>query len=150
KLPLQLVSSYLSKAQDARVREEWQGFLAKRGTTDLLAVPDASGKINVLEGTFGAGDDSGTSIAFESSAGVKRQISLSRIHALAFMRRSEGESPRALCKVHDAFHDLVVATAVDLEANRLRIASVGGARLELPLALIVRLDYSLGKLTYLS
>jgi hypothetical protein len=69
---------------------------------------------------------------------------------MAFMRRSEGEQPRALCKVHDAFHDLVVATAVDLEANRLRVVSVGGARLELPLALIVRLDYSLGKLTYLS
>jgi len=150
KLPLQLVSSYLSNAQDARVRQEWQGFLAKRGNTDLLAVPDASGKINVLEGTFGTGDDSGTSIAFESSAGVKRQLSLSRIHAMAFMRRSEAEKPRALCKVHDTFHDLVVATAVDLEANRLRIASVGGARLELPLALIVRLDYSLGKLTYLS
>jgi len=150
KLPLQLISSYLSKAQDARVREEWQGFLAKRGNTDLLAVPDASGKINVLEGTFGTGDDSGTSISFESSAGVKRQLSLSRIHAMAFMRRSEGEQPRAICKVHDAFHDLVVASAVDLEANRLRIASVGGARLELPLALIVRLDYSLGKLTYLS
>jgi hypothetical protein len=150
KLPLALVSSYLSKAQDARVREEWQGFLAKRGNTDLLAVPDASGKINVLEGTFGAGDDSGTSIAFESSAGVKRQLSLSRIHALAFMRHSEGERPRALCKVHDAFHDLVVASTVDLEANQLRVTSVGGARLELALALVLRLDYSLGKLTYLS
>jgi hypothetical protein len=150
KLPLTLVSSYLSEAQDGRTREEWQGFLAKRSNTDLLAVRDGTGKVNVLEGTFGSGDDAGTSIAFESSAGVKRQLSLSRIHAMAFMRRQEGEQPRAMCKVYDAFHDLVVASAVDLEANRLRVASAGGARLELPLALVVRLDYSLGKLTYLS
>jgi hypothetical protein len=150
KLPLKVVSYYLNDAQDTHVKEEWQGLLTKRTNMDLLAVRDAAGKVNVVEGTFGKGDETGTSIAFEASAGVKRQLSLNRLHALAFVRQADVDASPVVCKVHDVYRDVIAATKAVLDGDHLAVTSVTGVQFDLPSAQIIRLDFSQGKLMYLS
>src|SRR4051812_33137353 len=65
KIPLTAVSYFLNDAQEAKVREEWQALLGKKGNRDLIAVKDKEGKVNGLEGTFGDPDDKGEAIEFE-------------------------------------------------------------------------------------
>jgi hypothetical protein len=148
--PLKAVLSFLGEAEDPKVREEWRGFVAKKTNQDLLAVRDAQGKVNVLDGTFGNGDEKGTSIEFELAAGAKRQLSLTRIHALSFVRAPDRSAPAPTCKVFDTSHNVLVAARTSLSGENLDTTTASGATARLPLSQVARLDFSLGKLAYLS
>jgi hypothetical protein len=150
KIPLEAVSWILNDAQDAKGREEWQNQLRKKGNTDLVALTSAEGKINYVRGTFGEGDEEGKTISFESSSGAKRPLSLSRIHAMSFVRKPGAERPAALCKVHDTARNVLVAAKVALDDSGFQVTTVSGIKVLLTRPQAARLDYSQGKLTYLS
>jgi hypothetical protein len=147
---LKALASVLKNAHQPDAQQEWRAILAKRGNLDQLAVKDAAGKVNVLEGTFGKGDAKGTSIEFESTGGVKRQISLGRIHALSFTRKLDAEAPAAVCKISDISHTTWMAVSATFADGRFTIATPAGAHVEYPQEMVSHIDYSQGKLTYLS
>jgi hypothetical protein len=150
KLPLAALASVLTDAQDAAGRDEWQKTLAKQGNHDLLAVK-RGGRVSVLEGTFGAADEKGEKIDFEKD-GKKYPLSLSGIHGLSFFRKpAEGDEPPVLCKVHDAGKNVLVASTVTKTAAGYEVVTPAGLKVEYAtLLLLARLDFSKGKLTYLS
>jgi hypothetical protein len=150
KVPLKAVGWVLNDAHDPKARDEWRGLIARRGNLDLLGVRDTEGKTNMVEGTFGSGGSDGTTIDFESSAGAKRALNLSRIHGLAFVRKLDPELPPAVCRVHDAWHDTLAAANITYADGKLSVSTVTGASVHFPPAALVRLDFSQGKLTYLS
>ncbi len=150
KLPLAAISYLLNDAQDAKTREEWQGFLATRGNQDLLAVKDPTGKVNPLPGTFGSGDDAGETIEFDPTGAPKRQLKLARIHAMSFWRKRDPDAPSAVCRVHDAAKNMLAASKVAFDENGFSVTTAAGVEVKYPRGMVARVDYSQGKLAYLS
>jgi hypothetical protein len=148
-LPLAAISYVLNDAQETKVREEWQRFLAKKGNHDLVAIKSKDGVINPLEGTFGEVDAEGK-IAFESVNGIKGRLSLDRLHGLAFFRRPDPEAVPALFRATDTFKNLWVVAKAGKGENGYLLQTVAGVKVEYPLKSFTRWDFSKGKLTYLS
>jgi hypothetical protein len=149
KLPLSVVNSILNNAQDAQVREEWQKLQAKRGNSDLLALKDSEGTVNSLAGTFGEGDEAGTAIAFETASGNKTKINLTRVHGMSFLRKLAADAPSAVCKVHDTSKNVLAAVKVTYGGD-FKVTTAAGVEVVYPRDLVARVDYSSGKLAYLS
>jgi hypothetical protein len=149
-VPLAAVAWVLSDAQDAKIREEWQNQLKKKGNADLVGLQGAEGKINYIKGTFGAGADDGKSIDFESISGAKRPLALARIQAMSFVRALDADLPAAVCKVYDTSRNVLLAANVVLTEPGFTVTTPAGVKLTLGRTMVARLDYSQGKLTYLS
>jgi hypothetical protein len=147
--PLAAVSYVLQNAQDAKTREEWQGVLAGRGNQDLLAIRSDE-KLNTLAGTFGAGDDEGATIEFETTGGVKRRVALAKLHGMSFLRTPAADAPAAVCRVHDTSKNLLAAADLTLGEGGFAVKSPAGAQATYPVNQVHRLDFSQGKLAYLS
>lgn len=151
KLPLSAVSYVLNDANEPPVRKEWLAL--RKGNRDILGVRDG-GKISSLEGTFGDGDEKGETIEFELSSGKKARPSLSRAAALGFFRRSDPNGliaqPQALCKVFDTYRNVLIAQKVVFTDAGFTITTVAGVKIDYPKQMLARLDFSKGKLTYLS
>jgi hypothetical protein len=150
KIPLASISYILNEAQDAKIREEWQTALSKRGNSDLLAIKDPGGTVNHLDGTFGEGDEKGENIEFETTSGTKRTPSLARIRGMSFLRKTSTEKPETICKIHDTSKNLWYAAQVAFNDKGFQVTTVAGVKLELPRQAAARLDFSQGRLTYLS
>jgi hypothetical protein len=150
KVPLDLISYVVHDANEEKVRQEWQGFLAGRGTTDLLFIKDANGAINRLEGTVGDGDEKGETIEFQRGPGQRFRPPLARVHGIIFSRKPDQNAPPLVCKVHDAHRNLLMASKLSLGASGFTVTTVAGAKLEYPKQMVAKFDYSKGKLTYLS
>lgn len=146
KLPLAAVNYVLHDAHDAEMRNKWQRFLSKQSNHDLLVDKK---NLNTLPGTFGSGDDKGETIEFELNATRKVRIDLTLIQGLSFFRqRVAGDEP--LCKVHDATRNLIVASKIEKSDNGYTLTTSSGVKITYFTSMLARLDFSKGKLTYLS
>jgi hypothetical protein len=149
-VPLTALSSVLRDAHDAKVRDEWRAIVAKKGTSDVLAVK-VEGVLNRLEGTIGEGDEKGERINFED-ARLNRTlpVPLTRVSGMLFVRKPGGEPPDTLCKITDLLRDTLVAQKVSLAGNDLAVTTVTGIKITLPVAQVATIDFSGGRLLYLS
>jgi hypothetical protein len=150
KLPLAVVNYILNNAQEAQVRDEWPKLQAKRGNNDLLAIKDSEGAVNSLSGTFGEGDEAGTAIGFETASGTKTKVALTRVHGMSFLRKLSPDMPSAVCKVHDTSKNALAALKVTFDGNTFKVTTAAGVEVTYPRELLARVDFSSGKLAYLS
>lgn len=154
-VPLASVANLLMEAQDTKYKREWQERLKERlrkkppPTRDLLAIP-RTGVVNGLEGTLGEGSDDGSSISFTRSTGQKLPIALERAHGLIFLRQHDPHQVPAVCKLVDSYEDLVMVSSVTTTDMGLTVTTPAGAKLDYAFGQLARLDYSKGRLTYLS
>ncbi len=151
RVPLDTVGYVLHDAHDKNLRQEWDSnFLAKRGNRDVLAVRRDDG-LNRLEGTLGEGDAEGKTIEFQLAGGdTKAQVGLTRIQGMVFFRKPDALTAPTLCRVSDLYGNKLTATKVEVSAKGYAVTTVAGAKLNYPKGLVVRLDYSKGKLAFLS
>lgn len=150
KIPLAAVSYLLNDAHEAKNREEFKGFLAKRGNRDLLAVKDAEGRVNPVGGTLGAYDEKAEKFGFETEDGSRYKVALKKIYALAFFHKPDPDAPAALCRAYDTGGDLLAVQALTLGDAVLTVTTPSGAKLEVPRAQLARIDFNNGKVAYLS
>jgi hypothetical protein len=153
RLPLSSVDNVLTEANVEKNRKEWSERLAdrkaKKKRRDVLAVR-REGVLNALEGTLGDGDETGETIAFTIGSGKSRTVPLSGVGGLIFERGVNPAAAPVVCRVSDTARDLFEASAVSATPSGLTVTTPCGAKFELTPALAVRLDYSGGKLTWLS
>jgi hypothetical protein len=149
-LGLAAVASILNDAQNPKIRDEWKAILAKKSNLDQLAVKDAEGKLNIVEGTLGGGDDKGASIEFETGSGAKRRVNLGRVQAMRFLRTPDQAAAAATCKITDTSRNTWMAAKLTFRNGRFTIVTTVGVSVECPQRLVSRVDYSQGKVTYLS
>jgi hypothetical protein len=152
RVSLDAVSNVLTEAQDEKHRKEWTERLADRRAKlkrrDVLAVRKG-GVLNALEGTLGEGNDADGTIEF--SIGSKaRAVPLAGVAGLVFERGVNPAAPPVICKVSDTAHDLIESSAVSATATGVTVTTPAGAKIELTPDRLVRLDFSGGKLTWLS
>lgn len=150
RVPLSAVTSLLNDAHDAKIRDDWQSLLAGRGKNDLLAIKDAQGTVQPFAGSFGAVDAAAGRISFETTSGTRTAVRLARVHGMDFYRPPVAGDRPAVCKVYDTAGDILAAAGLTSKGDVLSVTTPAGARVELPRSVLARLDFSRGKLTYLS
>ncbi|MFL5331267.1 MAG: NPCBM/NEW2 domain-containing protein [Gemmataceae bacterium] len=148
--PFGAVTSILRDAQDTALKQEWTALLRKRGPLDLLVVR-SEGKLDALEGTAGQRNAAGDAIEFSLSSGEKVTTKLSRAQGFVFVRKPDPNSQPSLCRVRDTSGTDLIARTIRLDGAAITIDTVAGASVTYPaVKQLSRLDFSKGKLTYLS
>jgi hypothetical protein len=152
-IPLSAVSNILTEAQVEKHRKEWTDRLAdrkaKKKRRDMLGIRKDD-LISPLDGTFGDGDDKGETIEFSIGGGKPRAIPQANIAGMIFERGIDPNAAPVVCRVTDASRDLIQASAVSSSATGVSVTTPAGAKIELTPEQLTRLDYSGGKLTWLS
>ncbi len=148
--PLDVITFVLNDAQEPKLVQEWKEVLAKKRSSDLLA-RRKDGELVTLKGTFGEADAEGKEIQFDlNSSGAPRPVPIDRLHALAFLRQLDANAPSLACTLHDVQGNVLKAAAVSVTADGFAVTTQTGVKIDCAKASVARLDYSRGKLTYLS
>jgi hypothetical protein len=152
-VPLKALSYFLKDAHDPRSREhaDWKTILRSRRNQDMLA-REYQTRLNGIEGTFI--DGKGMSINFllqGRTEAVAIDLKSPAVKGCVFVNKPDPQAPPAVCKVLDMHHNLIkVAKLETKDGGELVVTTVSGAQLKLKRDLVARLDYSQGKVTFLS
>ncbi len=150
KVPLSAISSVLQEANQEALAKQFRNYLAqsKKQRSDFLLVRRGD-VLNGLDGTIGDGDEKGENVEFTRS-GAKRSIALAKVQGLIFFREADPKMVPAVCKLLDTARNEIMAASVTKSAQGLSVTTPAGAKIDYDRKLIARLDYSKGKLTFLS
>jgi hypothetical protein len=149
-IPLDAITYVLNEAHDPKSQRQWKEILAKKRNSDVLGVL-RDGELVPFNGTFGDADADGTHIQFDlNSRGMPQALNLEKAQGIAFLRMPDPKAPPAVCKLSDTMTNLLMVSALSAGADTYTVTTPAGVKVEYPKALLVRLDYSKGKLTYLS
>jgi hypothetical protein len=147
-LPLGSIVSIFRDAQDPQLHKDWEKILTSKAKRDR-AVLIRGGELNEIEGTFGDVDPDGKKIQFRVDGGKIIPASLDNLRGLIFYRPTgAAESPK--CLVYDTDGNTLAAAKVALEGDKFQVTTAAGARIAYKSQALARLDYNMGKLTYLS
>jgi hypothetical protein len=160
KFPVEHLRYYLTEAHDKTDRQKWEGYLTKKVNFDQFVVINttkgAPGKpdervMNAVQVTVGDADDKGENIEFTlSGENDKRTKSLSTIRGIIFKNTIIPDAAPVVCRIYDVNANLIIASAVTLEGDKVSVTTPVGVKLELTRAALAKLDYTGGKLVYLS
>jgi len=154
-IPSDVIFVLLRDAHKPANRAEWKKLMATRGKRDLFVIREKinTGEVlNQLEGTVITGNAEGDRIEFEKTSGEKSDFALSRATGgIVFNQPPRATIPPTVCKVIDAFGNVIIAASVEFAGSGLKVKSVSGATVEYTsLASVTKLDFSQGNLAYLS
>jgi hypothetical protein len=82
--------------------------------------------------------------------GDRVPVKLSKIAAMVFYHAKPANLPEALCKASLVDGSLVVARQASLDGKQLKLRTAAGIELRVPVDQLARIDFSTGKITYLS
>lgn len=149
KLPLSAIANILGNAGDEKHRKDWTERVARKRRRDVVAILN-EGTVNPVEGTLGAADAEGKTIEFQTANGRKRNLILANLHGLIFQRELDPQAPPVLCKLYDNHQDVLMVSGVSQTPTGLSVSTPAGAKIDVAKELIVRLDYTLDKIAFLS
>jgi len=175
KLPVELVGAILNNAKEEKYRREFRNrVINTRGkealvikriverkdkeTGKMVVVKGDDGKplevINNLPGTLGDGDEKGESITAviqfdnESKEVTWKQADL---HGIIFKNKLPPKAPAVTCRLLDTLQNVVMVSSVTArKEGGVTIKTPAGAEMEFNADQIAQLDYTRGRLDYLS
>jgi hypothetical protein len=149
KVPLNSLVTVLRDGQDPAIRKQFQNLTknAKFRSDRILLYKD--GELNALEGTLGAIDPDGKAINFTREGGQALKPNLDKLQGMVFLR-TEVPVDTPLCKVIDQDGNSFVASKLSYEGGNLVVITPAGAKIAMKNDALARLDFNLGRLTYLS
>jgi hypothetical protein len=123
--------------------------LAQKPAQDVVLVLSRDQQaINPFAGVVLGGDDKGTRLNFRLEEDVV-PLDLSRLRGVVFARRAEPKSREAV-RVTDRFGNTWLAESVAWKDDRLQLVTLSGLTTELSFDQITLVDFSQGRLLYLS
>jgi hypothetical protein len=142
----------LRGADQPAFRTEWNKLVASRGKRDLFVSRAADGVLSPLPGTVLEGSAEGDAVTFEREDGQLTTLQLRRATGgIIFNQPPVGVVPPTVCKVLDAFGNVLFAQSIEFADGGLRVKTVHGAAMTYPnLTGLVKLDFSQGNIAYLS
>jgi hypothetical protein len=152
KLPLDAIGNVLNDAQEEENRKEWRDRLKKKRRRDML-VRVTEGVVAGLEGTLGTGDETGETIEFTVILGeqkLSKRFKLDSLRGLIFTRGVDPGAAPVICRVVDTEGNEILASAITSGEAGLQITTPSGAKFSFQPEQLSLLDYSKGKITYLS
>jgi hypothetical protein len=153
---LSKVNNLLTRANQDKFRREWNDRLkdrhVRRVKKDAIARLEGM-EVIALDGLIGEGNADGTKIQFITKVGDEERtldVPVTNVHGLAFYREVDPNAPVPVCKLTDTFNDSVQVQDMKWGETSLTVTTSSGASIEYPLSKLVTLDYSNGKVVYLS
>jgi hypothetical protein len=152
KLPIAMVSNILNQGNVDTHQRDWKTRLFNTRGREAVVVK-SEGIISNLDATLGDGDEAGTSITFavtiegETSTQTRK---LSTIHGLIFKHVLDTKASKVTCKLLDTMQDVVMVSSLVSKEGGFTVTTPGGAKLDFTNEQIARLDYTKGRLDYLS
>jgi hypothetical protein len=153
KMPLTAVANILLAGEDEKQRKDWTARLAKKKPTDVLVAKNPVGGISALDVTFEEGSEDGKAISLTRQGDSEaKQVALTRekVIGLIFVRELDPKAKAVLFKLMDTERNLVMVSETELTAEGLTVTTPSGAKIAYPTALVARLDFNRGQLTFLS
>ena len=145
KLPLSVVQSVRFAAADAKVDAAWNQLLDKTPKKDQVAVRKGD-VLDHLDGVIGSLDEA--SLKFQLD-GDEIPVKRERIFGLIYAKR-ENLANKALAAVDLVSGDRLAARSVSFEQETWKVKLASGAEVSVPQAQVATIDFSLGKIAYLS
>jgi len=140
------VAAVRFQPQDDAVAAEWARLLDARHDTDLLVIR-TDGAVDYHHGVIGEVTEALVRFALE---GDLLPVKRSKVHGLIYHRPAGREFSEAACRVLDVDGSRWVAGSIELDGGSLRWTTLSGLVLARPLSAIARVDFSQGKVVYLS
>jgi hypothetical protein len=131
---------------DAKVAKQWSEIAKTKATGDLLVIRKG-GALDYLEGVQLDIDEE--TFRFELDKEVV-PVKRSKVEGVVYFHATEAEMPEAVGYVTTVPGDRVAVRAADFAGDSLKIGTLAGMSLEIPLSEIARFDLSTGKIAYLS
>jgi hypothetical protein len=150
-LPMGSVFYVMRGAEDLKNHAAWKAMLLNRGKRDLYVTRTAEG-LSFIQGTVIEGNESGNELTFDQAVGGQTKLLLrGATGGLVYNQPPQPRVPATLCKVNDVFGNSLVAQAVEVSGDSIRVKTVSGAEVTYPSAQAVAvLDYGQGNIAYLS
>ena len=148
-IPQASVASIRFSASDARVRNAWHELCERTLKKDLLVVRKKRDEGDILDHLSGVvGDVNDQTIKFllgEDEIPVKR----GNVFGIVYRTR-ESPAGKPACVVRLVGSDVIQANAVASDGKQLRVTLAAGAEVSIPIDKLKSLDFSQGKVLYLS
>lgn len=144
KLPLRAVRGVRFAPQSAKFDPLWTQ-LAEKGTKSDMVVLQKQDVLDHLDGVIGAIDDESIRFLLEGD-----EIAVKREKAFGIFYARKSASAKLTAQVELANGDSIAVKAVAADGETWRIEGLTGANWQLPWPAVTRVDFSLGKVVYLS
>jgi hypothetical protein len=144
-LPLTAVSSIRLALLDRQLVDAWKDLSARDVTQDMLVIAKAN-VLDHLDGTVGTID--ATNIHFVLD-GEERTAKRQKVFGIVYARRN-AEASKPVCELSNTSGDVLKPQTITWNAAQLNVGLIGGAQLVVPFEQVVSLDFSSGKIRYLS
>ena len=149
KLPLSAVVWFVRDADNGILRKQFDEVALQKVRRDRIVILNA-GRLNPVEGTIGEPDAEGKALSFKREGAEPIPIQIERLHAMIFYRTESPAEP-AIVKVFDVEGSVLTASKISYKKDTgWQLKTPFGAELPLAEGAVAKLDFNLGKLTYLS
>jgi hypothetical protein len=152
KLPLDVVANVLREAHVEAHRRDWKTRTFNTRNREAMVVK-RDDVISNLICTLGDGNEAGTAISIAVTIDDKtetRSRELTTIHGLIFKHTLSAKAAPVAFKLLDTLGDVVMVSSVTSREGGLSVTTPAGAKLDFRNEQIAQLDYSKGRLDYLS
>lgn len=126
---------------------QWQEILKKEVAGDLVVVK-RDGALDYLEGVLGDTDQDGT-FSFELD-GDTIPVKRSRVAGISYFHKAADEAARSVASVTDAAGNRYAAAELNYADGTLSGKTAAGASWSVPLESLAKIDFSQGRIAYLS
>ncbi len=152
KLPVSLVANVLLDTSKEAHRRDWKSRVFNTRGKEAVVVKRGE-SISSIECVLGEGDESGTAVNFAVTiAGdtTEGQRKLASLHGIIFKNTLGPKAMPMTCKLLDTLQDVVMVSSITPAGDGLTVTTPAGAKIQFKNEQIARLDYTPGKLDYLS
>lgn len=151
KVPLAAIHTMLRDANDNKIRAQWDAAAKDQKSRDVIFTLKDGVTLNPIYGALGAIDDAKQTIKFQPDVKGLPEIDapLEKLPGLRFAR-TEVPVEASLCRVIDVDGSLLVASKLSYDAGNLQVTTPFGHKVALDYKAVAKLDFNLGRLTYLS
>lgn len=145
-LPLNHVLSVVHEAQNETLMKRWSEIVAQKARRDRIVIL-RDGELNALEGTLGEVD--AQTIQFKREGVGAIPVRFDRLHGLIFFRL-EAPADNPLCRIYDVGGNMLTAVKLGFDGQNYLVTTSFGAKVPMPAESLAKLDFNLGKVTFLS
>ena len=143
-VPIKGVAHFRLAPADARLTDAWNALLEKETQKDLLIVRKGD-VLDFLSGVVGEIDDKTVKFLLDrDEIPVKRE----RVYGIIYPKRTSTAKP--VCRMDLTDGDQVQVREAQWDGNTWQVILATGLKVTLPAEAVLSLDYSLGKVRYLS
>jgi len=135
----------------AKLDEAWSALLARESKNDLLVVTKKDDVLDFFAGVTGdaGGKGDGSDKITFLLDGDEVQVARDKAHGIIFHRRAPS-LPKSVCQVRLAGGDVLEVSRLTWDGGALRVRLVSGSEVTIPAGRLAALDFSAGKIRYLS